>query len=118
MLTEREIVTTLIENLADLERAHGVAYYSREPVPRGALLGVPRIETRAAFDAYLAFVDREPMANWSHSCRYLLIDQGTGKEVVSIEGQLPPFTPDNQGRWVLAYKAESVPDSAVAVPGT
>jgi len=52
----------------------------------------------------------------SHGCRYLLIDSETGREVVSIEAQLPPFTPaDEHRQWRVAYKAPSVPDAAVAV---
>lgn len=117
MLADDQIVDKLVESLDDAERARGVAYYAKEPLMRGASLQVPRIDATAPFDAMLGFVDRDPTANWGHSCRYVLIDRETGEGVVSIEAQLPPFTARNDRRWVLAYRAPSVPDFAVAVPG-
>lgn len=104
----------LVAQLDEAERAGAVAYYAEAPLSGGAPLGVPRLQVRAPFDALLGFVDREPTANWSHSCRYLLIDRETGKEVVSIEAQLPPFMPGATGQWRVAYKAPAVPDAAVA----
>jgi hypothetical protein len=116
VLGRQELVARILAALDDAERDGAVAYYREEPLAAGEPLGVPKLDTTAPFDAFLGFVDREPAANWSHGCRYLLIDRETGKEVVSIEAQLPPFTPaDEHRRWRVAYKAPSVPDAAVAV---
>jgi hypothetical protein len=66
----------------------------------------------APWESLLVFVDRDPMANWSHSCRYVLISRETG-EFKSIEAQTPPF---NQGElhWRVVYKAASVPEAVLA----
>lgn len=116
MLERDSLVARLLEELDDAERDGAVAYYREEPLAAGEPLGAPKLDTRAPFDAFLGFVDREPTANWSHGCRYLLIDRETGEEVVSIKAQLPPFTPaDEHRQWRVAYKAPSVPGAAVAV---
>ena len=118
MVGRDELVARLVEELDDAERAGGVAYVREEPVAAGGVLDVPKLDATAPFDALLGFVDREPTANWSHSCRYLLVDLETGREVVSIEARLPPFTPADANRhWRVAYRAPSVPDAAVAVSG-
>jgi hypothetical protein len=115
VLSRDELVARLVEELEEAERAGGVAYFLEEPIAANTPLNVPRLDTPAPFEALLGFVDREPSANWGHSCRYLLIDRQTGKEVVSIEAQLPPFMPaDEHRQWRVAYKAQSVPDAAVA----
>ena len=116
VLERDELVARLLEELDEAERGGAVAYFREQPLAAGEPLGVPKLDATAPFDAFLGFVDREPDANWSHGCRYLLIDRETGKEVVSIEAQLPPFTPaDEHRQWRVAYKAPSVPDAAVAV---
>jgi hypothetical protein len=116
VLERDELVARLLEELDEAERDGAVAYFREQPLTAGEPLGVPKLEATAPFDAFLGFVDREPSANWSHGCRYLLIDSETGREVVSIEAQLPPFTPaDEHRQWRVAYKAPSVPDAAVAV---
>lgn len=38
----------------------------------------------------VVFVDDEPMANWSHDCRYLLHDAETGKLYKEIKAGFPP----------------------------
>jgi len=113
-LTTDQLVEALVAELTQAERASAVAYYAQQPLPQGAPLDAPGSDVVAPFDSFLGFVDREPTANWGHSCRYLLINR-ENKEVVSIEAQLPPFKPADQHQWCVAYKAPSVPDAAVAV---
>lgn len=115
MLSVEQLVATLVEQLDEAELAGGVAYYALEHVAAGAPLGAPGLDATAPFEALLGFIDREPLANWGHACRYLLVDRETGKEVASIEAQLPPFGPAATRQWRVAYKAPSVPDAAVAV---
>ena len=115
MLREEQLVGKLVEGLDEVERACGVAYYCAEPIKRGALLDVPRLVARAPSDALLAFVDRDPTANWGHSSRYVLLDRETGREVLSIEAQLPPFGPSDKRQWRVAYRAPSVPEAVIAV---
>jgi hypothetical protein len=39
----------------------------------------------------VVFVDDEPMANWSHDCRYLLHDADSGKLYQEVRAGFPPF---------------------------
>jgi hypothetical protein len=110
--TDDELIAILVAQLDEREREAGVAYRALEPVSAGEDLELPRLELAAPWSALLAFVDREPMANWSHRCRYVLIAHETG-EVVSVEAQLPPFGAGTGRRWVVAHKGASVPDSVL-----
>ena len=109
-----QCVSILRDHLAPEERDQGVAYAAETPIPAGERLRFPRIEFDVAWPAYLAFVDRQPRANWGHSCRYVLISRDTG-ELVSIEARFPPFHTGKDLHWRVVYKAKGVPDSALAV---
>ena len=109
------LVDLLIAELDDVERAGGVAYYAEPVVAAGSNVAVPGLDLEAPWEGLLGFVDREPTANWAHSCRYVLINTAT-REVVSIEAKVPPFGPADDRRWRVAYKAPSVPEAAVANP--
>ncbi len=39
----------------------------------------------------VVFVDDEPMANWSHNCRYMLHDAENGKLYQEVKAGFPPF---------------------------
>jgi hypothetical protein len=112
VLSQDVLVESLLAELDDRERARAVVYYSDEPVAAGSSIGAPRVDAVAPWDAQLGFVDREPTANWTHSCRYLLVNSET-KEVISIEAQLPPFGPGDRRHWHVAFKAPAVPHAAV-----
>jgi hypothetical protein len=112
VLARENLVELLVAELDHDERSSGVAYYAELRIRAGSTVTVGRGEVDAPWDALLGFVDREPMANWGHSCRYVLINAETG-EVRSIEAQLPPFGPADERQWRVAYKAPSVPDAAV-----
>jgi hypothetical protein len=112
VLPRDALVETLLAQLDERERAGAVVYYADEAVAAGSSIGAPRLDATAPWDAQLGFVDREPTANWTHSCRYLLVDPET-KEVLSVEAQLPPFGPGDRRHWHVAYKAPGVPDAVV-----
>ena len=112
--SQQELVAALVAQLDPGERDGAVVYYAEPLVADGEPLAVPGVEAQAPFRALLGFVDREPTANWTHSCRYVLVNRDI-EEVVSIEAQLPPFGPTGHRQWRVAYKAPSVPDAAVAV---
>jgi hypothetical protein len=114
-LSDNELLKVLLAQLDEHELLGGVAYYATSPLLAGAKVSVPRVEITAPWDALLGFVDREPAANWGHSCRYVLINRDTG-EALSIEGRFPPFAGDARRGWRVAHKAESVPDALLAVP--
>jgi hypothetical protein len=93
--------------LTDVELANSVVYALETSIPVDKQLQFPGITIDAPQEANLIFVDREPMANWGHSCRYILIDSKS-REMNSFESRLPPFRQDDKLRWKVVYKASSL----------
>jgi hypothetical protein len=108
-VTKRAVVSPPYPSFA------GVVYALIDPVPSGTKLQFPRVTIEVPWEALLAFVDRDPRANWGHSCRYLLVNRATG-EVHSTEARFPPFRREDLRRWRVVFQAPGVPDSALAVP--
>jgi hypothetical protein len=113
-LSFEQCVSVLKDHLILEELNHGVAYAAEMPIPAGEKLRFPRITIDVPWPAQLAFADREPQANWGHSCRYILINRETG-ELISHEARFPPFNTGIDLHWRVVYKAKDVPDSALAV---
>jgi hypothetical protein len=111
-LSDEELTAILVSLLTHSERDASVVYFANKEVAAATALSFPRVSITAPWDALPAFVDRDPRANWSHSCRYILISRETG-ETISFEAQLPPF---GQGdfQWRVIYKAASVPEAVLA----
>jgi hypothetical protein len=109
------LVVLLMMQLSAGERAGGVAFAADSVVPAGTRLEFPGASIDVPEDAYVAFIDRDPMANWTHSARYLVVARDTS-EVRSIEAHLPPFRPGGELHWRVVYRAPSVPDAAAAFP--
>jgi hypothetical protein len=101
--------------LTPAERANGVAYAVETRVTAGTQLRFPGVVIDVPAEAYLAFIDRQPTANWGHSARYVLISSETST-VSSVEARLPPFGQEETLHWRVVYRAPLVPDAAVAVP--
>ena len=114
-LSEAKLNSILTEQLTPAERAGAVVYAFADPIPPGTELQFPRIDLSAPWEALLAFVDREPSANWGHYCRYLLLNRATG-EVLSREARFPPFGREDLHRWRVVYRAPDVPGALLAVP--
>lgn len=66
-------------------------YLSEEVVGKGRALPVPRQKVAASRPTVMAFADDQPLANWAHSCRYLLHDARTGELYREIEARFPPY---------------------------
>jgi hypothetical protein len=112
---DRATVQSVIDQLTPLEREKGVVYIFGSVLPQGTRLDFPHILIEIPWaQAALAFVDRDPLANWSHSSRYILMNLETDA-VRSYEAKLPPFQPTQSSRWRLLYKAASVPDDVLMI---
>jgi hypothetical protein len=108
-------VKAVIDQLTPMEHADGVVYIFGSILHQGTRLDFPHILIEIPWpQAALAFVDREPLANWSHSSRYILINLETDA-VRSYEAKLPPFQPTQSSRWRLLYKADAVPDEVLMI---
>ena len=114
-LSDNQLDSIVNAQLTTAERAGAIVYALLDSLPSGTKLQFPHLDLDMPWDALLAFVDREPRANWGHSCRYLLINRDTG-EVRSKEARFPPFRPDSLRSWRVVYQAPGTPDNLSAVP--
>jgi hypothetical protein len=110
--SEDFLIQTILAQLTSSERSGCAVYLGDTLIPAGTLLEFPHISMQAPWNARVAFVDRDPMANWSHSCRYMLVNPESG-QIHSYEAQLPPFQPGQSSRWQVIFKAASVPNSVL-----
>ena len=112
-----DFVSGVQAHLTPDEHANGVAYaaVTEAPFAAGTKLHFPGTVIEVPAESRLVFIDRQPMANWGHPARYLLVGSESD-ETWSFDTRLPPFRPGGDLRWRVIYKAPSVPDAAVAFP--
>jgi hypothetical protein len=115
MASDERVREVLLPQLTPAERTSAVAYWRTQPVPGGTRFSFPHLNFEAPWDAALVFIDQQPLANWGHPCRYLLINPSNG-ETLSFAARFPPFQPENKNLWRVLYRASAIPDSAIAVP--
>jgi hypothetical protein len=112
--SHEQLVAILLAALTPEEREEAAVYAANESASAGTVLRFARTAITAPRESFLGFVDRDPMANWGHSSRYVVISCETG-EIQSFEAQTPPF--DEEGAiWHVVYKAASVPEAVLARP--
>jgi hypothetical protein len=114
-MTWDEIAKRALSELTEEERQSGALYVDEREVAPGATFTIDGREIPVRHRTAVAFVDRNPPANWSHSCRYLLVDVETG-EVHSVEAQFPPFLRGVPRTLRLVWKGDTVPDWTIAKP--
>ena len=114
MSPQFDLAALVRKQLSREEIGHSVAYVADAPLPAGKHLDFPKTALDLPWKGFVVFVDRDPAANWTHSCRYLLIGAENG-EVKSVEAQLPPFGRGGL-RWHVLYQAPGVPDPLLAAP--
>lgn len=108
----REEIARIVQSiLTPDELSNCVAYLSESTISTGRIV-FPRIKINVPSQSYIAFVDRDPMANWSHSSRYIIVNSETA-QTKSIEAEFPPFQTSHGIKWSLLYKALKVPNDAV-----
>jgi len=121
MLLSESLREAVVDRCTADEIHSCVAYVTSVPFSSGTTLRFPGTTLEFPWDGFLAFVDLDPMANWGHACRYVLINPNTG-EAKSIAAQFPPFGPERNREpkyhWRLLYQAPGVPDAVLAVPKT
>ena len=111
-----ENVARVLNELTPAEHDGAVAYLASDPIEKGSRLVLPGVEIAADARSLLAFVDQDPLANWGHPARYILLSCDDRAKALSIPARLPPFGQKGGPHWQLAYRAAAVPESAVAVP--
>src|ERR1700712_5710373 len=110
-----QLLQILLTLLTPAERSDAVAYLNEQPVVAGTMIEAAGGQVPVPWDAILGFIDQDPMANWSHACRYIFINTHTG-ETRSVAGRFPAFSKANPGTWTLVHKAPGLADNFVLVP--
>jgi hypothetical protein len=108
-----EIDSAAVASLSDEDRSRAVVYVDDRVLEPGEEVEVDGGRVRVDAPTVVAFADLEPGVNWGHRCRYLLVDQASG-DVRALDAQFPPFLRGTPPGLRVAYRAESVPDWAVA----
>ena len=107
----------LLRQLTPLEREQGAAYLYARLLLSTDRLSFPHVLIEIPWDqAALAFIDRQPDANWSHPARYVLVDLVRGASR-SYDASFPPFQPAQPGDWRLLYRAPGVPEAVLLIKG-
>ncbi len=114
-LSFEDFVRIISAELTPEEFENGVVYAADSLISAGTTLPFPGTSIDVTTDSRLAFIDRDPMANWGHSSRYLLVNVDDGA-LVSMESRRPPFQDGGGVCWRMIYQAPSVPNAAVALP--
>lgn len=80
-------------------------YMSKMPLKKGETIQAmaKTYHVDEFVSSWVFFIDDAPQANWEHPCRYVFVDEGTGKYMV-IEGTTPP---DNMNMFMKIYPHES-----------
>jgi hypothetical protein len=82
-----------------------IVYISKMPLKKGETIRAmaKTYQVDAFVSSWVFFIDDAPEANWEHPCRYVFVDEGTGKYTV-IEGKTPP---DDINIFMKIYPHES-----------
>jgi hypothetical protein len=108
-LSFNDFIELLLSQMTEKERQEGITYVAEESLQAGSKTQFNQITLEISTESYLAFIDREPQANWGHSARYVIVNQKSGK-ISSLETRLPPFKRNSGISWRVIYKAPGVPD--------
>lgn len=107
-----EIWCIVKAQLSPSELDYCVVYLLMTSVPAGSTLEFPHVSIAVPWEARVAFFDLDPLANFGHPCRYVLINSKTG-ETSSINARFPPFRPGAETEWRVIYRAPGVPEAAL-----
>jgi hypothetical protein len=98
----RKIIANAIEALPKSRRCSINLYLDTRAHEEGALIGPSVQNIRAKSSSIVVFVDQEPLANFSHKCRYRFYDPRSQRFLYDTAAQFPPYV-------------DRVPDTYVAV---
>lgn len=86
----KDIFELIVSSVCDNSLSDKAIFVSPHILPRGTSIKTAKGQLfTLKSDAWFVFIDDFPGANWSHACRYVLVDGHTGK-ITIIKGSLPP----------------------------
>jgi len=89
--TLRSIKDSAFRRLSAKRRSTTNLYVLEEIQPAKSVIQAGHQAIPIKQPTVMVFVDDEPMANWSHDCRYLLHDADSGKLYQEVKAGFPPF---------------------------
>ena len=85
-----EALKKIIDEVIDVDVDQIRLYITSEPVEAGTeIRSWKRVEITAPAKGWAAFIDDHPTANFEHACRYVFVDEETGKIDV-VNSMVPP----------------------------
>ena len=108
-----EVVQRALTTLSAEERDTAAVYLDERAVPAGEELTIDGRTLHRERELVVVFVDLEPMLNWGHRCRYLLVDR-EGGEVEAVEALVPTFFREERPTLRVVWRGPSVPAWAVS----
>ncbi len=89
MTPSRSSILAIIKNAATEDELRESVVYVVPEIGAGDEVVINRKNTKVDSPSCLIFIDLEPKANWSHPCKYVLIN-ADGTVQSTTEGQYPP----------------------------
>ena len=89
--TLRSIKDNAFRQLSTKRRASTNLYALEDIQPAKSVIKAGHQQIPIKQPTAVVFVDDEPLANWSHDCRYLLHDADSGKLYQEVKAGFPPY---------------------------
>lgn len=87
----RDIQSNAVRRLSAKRRMTNNLYVMEEVQPAKSVIKAGHQSIAMKRPTAVLFLDEEPMANWSHDCRYLLHDAETGELYKEVKASFPPY---------------------------
>jgi hypothetical protein len=87
--TLKDIAGRAVAALSEQEHRQSAVYLDPNLLDTGATVSIRGATLPVTAPGFMAFVDLEPASNWSHACRYLLVDR-QGGAIASVDARFPP----------------------------
>lgn len=110
---DRELMRRVREAVPAYLLSGAAVYAGTSALEAGERFAAGDVDVTAPWPALVVFVDPHPEANWGHACLYLLLRRD-GSDHRQAAAALPPFLKPDQPPFRLLWKADAVPDWAVA----
>ena len=110
---DQRILDIVRSRLGEDQFARSIVYLDWNQIPAGERVQLGDALIEAPWEAQIAFVDLEPMANWGHACCYLAIRQDAA-DVIQVAAHMPPFLKANTSAFQLLWRGPLAPEWAVS----